>query len=110
MIGNGNRPTDEGRGAADVEASHHAEFHKSGLTGFIETKLGADSLRSATNARLGKPAMLQLLIRFQKDQSGATTVEYGLIAVGIFVAIIKIAQGLETNLNTTFSAVSGALK
>jgi len=54
--------------------------------------------------------MLQLLIRFQKDQSGAPTVEYGLIAVGIFVAIIKIAQGLGTNLNTTFSAVSGALK
>ena len=54
--------------------------------------------------------MVRLLIRFCKDQSGATAIEYGLIAAGIAVAIIATVQALGTNLNTTFSTVSGALK
>jgi len=54
--------------------------------------------------------MLQLLARFQKDQSGATAIEYGLIAAGISVAIIAVVQGLGTNLNATFTNVSSALK
>jgi pilus assembly protein Flp/PilA len=54
--------------------------------------------------------MLQLLARFQKDQSGATAIEYGLIAAGISVAIIAVVQGLGTNLNATFTSVSSALK
>jgi len=54
--------------------------------------------------------MLQLLARFQKDQSGATAIEYGLIAAGISVAIIAAVQGLGTNLNTTFTSVSSAPK
>jgi pilus assembly protein Flp/PilA len=48
--------------------------------------------------------------RFMKDQSGATAIEYGLIAAGISVAIIAVVQGLGTKLNTTFSSVSSALK
>ena len=54
--------------------------------------------------------MSQLLVRFCKDQSGATAIEYGLIAAGIAVAIIATVQALGTNLNTTFSSVSTALK
>ena len=54
--------------------------------------------------------MSQLLARFYKDQSGATAIEYGLIAAGIAVAIIATVQALGTNLNTTFSSVSTALK
>ena len=54
--------------------------------------------------------MFQLFARFQKDQSGATAIEYGLIAAGIAVAIIATVQALGTNLNTTFSSVSTALK
>ena len=54
--------------------------------------------------------MVRLLVRFCKDQSGATAIEYGLIAAGIAVAIIATVQALGTNLNTTFSTVSGALK
>jgi pilus assembly protein Flp/PilA len=54
--------------------------------------------------------MTQLLNRFCKDQSGATAIEYGLIAAGIAVAIIAVVQGLGTNLNNTFSSVSTALK
>lgn len=54
--------------------------------------------------------MSQLLVRFAKDQSGATAIEYGLIAAGIAVAIIAVVNGLGTQLNTTFSSVSTQLK
>jgi pilus assembly protein Flp/PilA len=52
----------------------------------------------------------QLIARFLQNQSGATAIEYGLIAAGIAVAIIVTVQALGTNLNTTFSSVSTALK
>ena len=54
--------------------------------------------------------MSGLLARFQNDQSGATAIEYGLIAAGIAVAIIAAVQALGTNLNTTFTSVSNAMK
>jgi pilus assembly protein Flp/PilA len=54
--------------------------------------------------------MKTLLSRFVKDESGATAIEYGLIAAGISVAIIAVVQGLGTNLKNTFSSVSNALK
>jgi pilus assembly protein Flp/PilA len=47
---------------------------------------------------------------FLKDDSGATAIEYGLIAAGIAVAIIAVVNGLGSNLNTTFSSVSTQLK
>jgi pilus assembly protein Flp/PilA len=47
---------------------------------------------------------------FLRDESGATAIEYGLIAAGISVAIIAAVQGLGSNLNTTFTSVQGALK
>jgi pilus assembly protein Flp/PilA len=54
--------------------------------------------------------MFQLLNRFCKDQSGATAIEYGLIAAGISVVIISTVQALGGNLNGTFTTVSNALK
>ena len=54
--------------------------------------------------------MIQTLRQFAKDQSGATAIEYGLIAAGIAVAIIATVQALGTQLNTTFTSVSSALK
>jgi pilus assembly protein Flp/PilA len=53
--------------------------------------------------------MNKLVQRFLKDNSGATAIEYGLIAAGISVAIIAVVQGLGTNLNNTFTSVSNAL-
>jgi pilus assembly protein Flp/PilA len=50
------------------------------------------------------------IIRFIRNESAATAIEYGLIAAGISVAIIAVVQALGTNLNTTFSSVSTALK
>ena len=49
------------------------------------------------------------LVRFVKDESGATAIEYGLIAACISVAIIAVIQGVGTKLNTTFTQVSNAL-
>ena len=54
--------------------------------------------------------MKTILSRFVKDESGATAIEYGLIAAGISVAIIAVVQGLGTKLNATFTSVSTALK
>ena len=54
--------------------------------------------------------MKNLVTRFVSDESGATAIEYGLIAAGISVAIIAVVQGLGTNLKNTFSSVSTALK
>jgi pilus assembly protein Flp/PilA len=46
---------------------------------------------------------------FLRDESGATAIEYGLIAAGIAVAIIAVVQGLGTKLKDTFTKVDGAL-
>jgi len=53
--------------------------------------------------------MKTLVSRFVKDESGATAIEYGLIAAGISVAIIAVVQGLGSKLNTTFTSVQNAL-
>ena len=54
--------------------------------------------------------MKNLLTRFVKDESGATAIEYGLIAAGISLAIITVVNGLGTNLNTKFTSISTSLK
>ena len=48
--------------------------------------------------------------RFIADESGATAIEYGLIAAGIALAIIAVVNGLGTNLNGKFSEINGSLK
>ena len=52
----------------------------------------------------------QACFAFREERSGATAIEYGLIAAGIAVAIIATVQALGTNRNNTFSTVSTALK
>ncbi|HEY5966097.1 MAG TPA: Flp family type IVb pilin [Xanthobacteraceae bacterium] len=54
--------------------------------------------------------MTNLVSRFVKDESGATAIEYGLIAAGISVAIIAVVQGLGSKLKTAFQQVSDNLK
>lgn len=48
--------------------------------------------------------------RFCSDESGATAIEYGLIAAGIALAIIAVVNGLGTNLNTQFTSINSSLK
>lgn len=54
--------------------------------------------------------MKNLFSRFLKDESGATAIEYGLIAAGISVAIITAVNTLGGSLNTTFTKVEENLK
>jgi pilus assembly protein Flp/PilA len=54
--------------------------------------------------------MKNLIARFVKDESGATAIEYGLIAAGISLAIIAIVNGIGTNLNTKFTSINTSLK
>ena len=49
------------------------------------------------------------IIAFLKNESGATAIEYGLIAAGISVAIIVAVNTLGSNLNTSFTSVSTQL-
>ena len=53
--------------------------------------------------------MKNLVSRFMKDESGATAIEYGLIAAGIAVAIITAVNTLGTSLNATFKSVNDNL-
>ena len=54
--------------------------------------------------------MPKIVLRFARDETGATAIEYGLIAAGISIAIITAVAALGTSLNTTFTSVSTALK
>jgi pilus assembly protein Flp/PilA len=54
--------------------------------------------------------MKNLIARFVKDESGATAIEYGLIAAGIALAIIAIVNSLGTNLSTKFTSINSSLK
>ena len=54
--------------------------------------------------------MKTLFVRFVKDDSAATAIEYGLIAAGISVAIIAVVSGIGTNLNGKFNTVSTQLR
>jgi len=49
-------------------------------------------------------------LHFLRDESGATAIEYGLIAAGISVAIIVVVASVGSGLNTTFTSVQTALK
>ncbi len=51
-----------------------------------------------------------IFLKFLSDESGATAIEYGLIAAGIALAIIAAVNGLGSNLNTVFSTVNSSLK
>lgn len=50
------------------------------------------------------------IVAFLKNESGATAIEYGLIAAGISVAIIAIVNTVGTTLNTKFNDISTQLK
>ena len=54
--------------------------------------------------------MSKLFARFLNDESGATAIEYGLIAAGIALAIIAVVNGVGTNLNEKFTSINSSLK
>jgi pilus assembly protein Flp/PilA len=51
-----------------------------------------------------------LISKFLSDESGATAIEYGLIAVGISIVIVAAVNGIGSTLNTSFVSISSSLK
>jgi pilus assembly protein Flp/PilA len=60
-------------------------------------------------AHLPQPSS-NIFKQFIADESGATAIEYGLIAAGISLAIIAVVNGLGTKLNTKFTSINTSLK
>ncbi|HEX7564281.1 MAG TPA: Flp family type IVb pilin [Bradyrhizobium sp.] len=54
--------------------------------------------------------MRRLLLKFLRDESGATAIEYCLIASGIALAIVVTVQGIGPQLNTKFTSINTSLK
>ena len=54
--------------------------------------------------------MLQTISRFVRDESGATAIEYCLIAAGLSIVIVTAVNGLGSTLNTKFASVNSSLK
>ena len=54
--------------------------------------------------------MKRTLLNFLSDESGATAIEYGLIAAGIALAIIAVVNSLGTNLNDKFTSINNSLR
>jgi pilus assembly protein Flp/PilA len=67
------------------------------------------TLTAAQGANL-TVATQNLLVRFLKDDAGATAIEFGLIAAGISVAIIAVVNGLGSKLNGKFDSISTQLQ
>jgi pilus assembly protein Flp/PilA len=53
---------------------------------------------------------MKTIQRFLADESGATAIEYGLIAAAIALAIIVVVNGLGSKLNTKFTSINNSLK
>jgi pilus assembly protein Flp/PilA len=73
----------------------------------------ARDLRSClgAQARCREMAIMKdVLKKFLADESGATAIEYGLIAAGISLAIISVVNGLGTNLRTKFTSINSSLR
>jgi pilus assembly protein Flp/PilA len=54
--------------------------------------------------------MMKIVRKFLADETGATAIEYGLIAAGISLAIIAVVNGLGTKLNTKFTSINASLQ
>ena len=65
---------------------------------------------AAANTTSREAELKRILKQFLSNESGATAIEYGLIAAGISIAIIVAVNGLGTNLNTKFTSINNSLK
>ena len=54
--------------------------------------------------------MKNVFAKFLSDESGATAIEYGLIAAGISLAIIAVVNGVGSNLSDKFTSINSSLK
>jgi pilus assembly protein Flp/PilA len=74
----------------------------------VNVKMGAR--RFAYPRQRGERDPMSAIMRFVNDSSGASAIEYGLLAAGISIAIIATVTALGTTLNTTFNSVNTQLR
>jgi pilus assembly protein Flp/PilA len=77
------------------------------LRDFVGNSLVTPASRILRNQQ--KASMKKILQKFMADETGATAIEYGLIAAGISLAIISIVNGLGPRLNAKFTAINNSL-
>jgi pilus assembly protein Flp/PilA len=58
----------------------------------------------------GNNGLTMPLLRFLKDETGATAIEYAIIAAGISIVMVVAVQAIGTNLNAKFTSVAAGLK
>jgi pilus assembly protein Flp/PilA len=68
------------------------------------------SSRTMRHHFLVRDCAMNLIRRFLADETGATAIEYGLIAAGIALAIITVVNGLGTNLRNRFTSINNSLR
>jgi len=90
---------------AAARSSKELPKNVAGLSVFLRTSL----LKDRHYFLLGKAFMTVYFKKFILDDSGATAIEYGLIAALIAVVLITVLTTVGTNLNTKFASVAGAL-
>jgi pilus assembly protein Flp/PilA len=73
-------------------------------------QLSLGTVAEEVRRRREEAEVLRLISNFAKEESGATAIEYALIACGISLAIIAAVQGLGTTLNGSYAAVNASLK
>jgi pilus assembly protein Flp/PilA len=76
-----------------------------------QVQIGRGNNRQWDQAQTAKDQehYMKIINRFVNDESGATAIEYGLIAAGISVAIVAVVNSLGTKLVSTFSTISSQL-
>jgi pilus assembly protein Flp/PilA len=65
---------------------------------------------AAQNQKTLEVNLKKVFSKFLSDESGATAIEYGLIAAGISLAIIAVVNGLGSNLNDKYTSINTSLK
>ena len=68
------------------------------------------NLRALTAATQRRLNVKHTFFKFLSDESGATAIEYGLIAAGIALVIITVVNGIGSNLNAKFTSINSSLK
>jgi pilus assembly protein Flp/PilA len=67
-------------------------------------------MSAGVGTTITEAALKRKFLQFLSDNSGATAIEYGLIAAGISLAIIAIVNGLGSNISGMFTSINSSLK
>jgi pilus assembly protein Flp/PilA len=94
--------------AAPPYPGNYGAFEDSGLTS-LQGWNPSSSRGPGSRANL-EVNLTKLFSKFLSDESGATAIEYGLIAAGISLAIIAVVNGVGSNLNDKFTSINSSLK